>query len=726
VRSMTLRELQGRLPRAAARARVTIRLATTLPNIDGPFAPEVGFNRAVADDVHLSLGEPVAAPAPLRPPAAHVPRYRHVFLFYFENQDVDNIVGDRKLAPYYNRLRAQGASLDQMYAEEHPSDGNYLALAGGSVFGLPLDDPPEENSQYTIHAPNIADRIDAAHESWKVYDQSAAGPCDDTVHRYHWDDDQPMLFFADVRDRPAYCARHVVPLEAMGHDLAHASTTPNFVWVGINDCVDMEGCGIQSGDRFLAKELGQIMRSPAWRTQRSLAIVTFDEDRVDHERPAQRIPTVVLASHGVRRGYVSHRRDTHYSLLRTIEGALGLRTLTNNDRFAQPLNDIFSASARGAVAPASPYAHRRSGADSSGRTLTIPPPFGGPPSPAPEPFAPATAFVASSTKNYVTPITLATSRKGKPIKVGRDPAAIALSPDDLTAYVVNSGSGTVTPIDTATRRAGRPIRVGRDPRAIAITPDGRLALVADSGSNAVTPINLQLGRALKPIAVGAQPRGLVIAPDGLTAYVLDWGGSEVTPIYPETRTAGRPLHVGGYPSAIAIARGGRRAYVTGYGSDTVTPIALHALDARALTPIPVGAAPDALALTPSGATAEVVSGDTDTVSPVATAAGSAGRPIPVGSSPNAVTISRSGATAYVVNTVSGTVTPIDVAQHRAGRPISVGRFSYPTQIALAPHGPGAVVTGTFAGTVRLLNTRTRAVSRPITVGGYPTAVAITG
>jgi hypothetical protein len=178
-----------------------------------------------------------------------VPRYKHVFLFYFENQDVRAIVGVRRRAPYYNSLLSQGSELGQMYAEEHPSDGNYLALAGGSTFGIPLTDPLEINSQYTIHAANIGDRIDAAGETWKDYEQSSAGPCDDTVHGFYWDDDLPMLYFADIRDRPGYCAAHDVPLASMTSDLSQAASTPNFSWVGINDCDDMEGCGIRAGDR---------------------------------------------------------------------------------------------------------------------------------------------------------------------------------------------------------------------------------------------------------------------------------------------------------------------------------------------------------------------------------------------------------------------------------------------------------------------------------------------
>ena len=110
------------------------------------------------------------------------------------------------------------------------------------------------------------------------------------------------------------------------------ATTPNFAWVAPDDCTDMEGCGIAAGDAFLKTELTQIMNSPAWRTQRSLAIITFDEDATDGQRPAQRVPTLVLASQGVRPGYTDPTRYTHYSMLRTVEAALGLGTLTANDR----------------------------------------------------------------------------------------------------------------------------------------------------------------------------------------------------------------------------------------------------------------------------------------------------------------------------------------------------------------------------------------------------------
>ena len=717
---MSRRTATGTVPAGAVSARVTLILATTLTSNDGPYAPKVGYDWALADGLRFSVSAPVRRPPPLVPPAAHVPRYQHVFLFYFENEDFGSVIGNTAQAPYLNSLVPRGSLLADSFAEEHPSDGNYLALAGGSTFGVPLTDPLEINPRYTIDARNISDLLGAAHQTWKEYLQSADGPCDDTVHGYYWDDDLPMTYFANVRNRPGFCSAHLVPLQALRTDLASAATTPNFAWVGANDCTDMEGCGIRSGDEFLAAEFGAIERSPAWRTQRSLAIITFDEDGYDHEHPAQRVATLVLGSRGVRQGYVSHVRYTHYSLLRTIEGALGLGTLTPNDRYAQPVNDVFghqpAPPAPATVLPAAQPSRARAPA-AAGRAALSPGAAA-----APGGTRHPTAFVVNSASATVTPVDLTTRRAGPPIPVGARPQAIAVTPDGRTAYVANSGSGTVTPIDTATRRAGTPIATGAGPVAVAVTPDGRTAYVANSGSGTVTPIDTATGRAGTPIRAGTGPRAIAISPDGRTAYVLDWGGAAVTPIDTATGRAGPQIRVGSYPFAVAFAPDGRTAYVASYGADTVTPI--DVATGRPGHAIRAGQAPDALAVSPDGRTVYAVGGDSDTVIPIGTGTGLAGRGIPVGYSPAAIAIS--GSTAYVVNTISGTVTPVSTRTGHAGPPIPAGVYNYPTAITVAPGSGTAVVVGTYAGKITLIDTRTRRAIAQIKVGAYPVAAAIAG
>ena len=723
-RGLAGRAAAGVVPKRAVSARVTLVLATSLTNFDGPYSPYRGYDRAVADGLRFSVSAAVGPAPRLVPPAVHVPRYQHVFLFYFENQDFGSVIGNTRKAPYLNGLLRQGSLLADSFAEEHPSDGNYLAMAGGSTSGVPPTNPLEANPRYTIAARNLGDLLDASHRSWKEYLQSANGPCDDTVHGYYWNDDLPMTYFADVRGRPAYCSAHLVPLESLPADLATTASTPSFAWLGANDCADMEGCGIRAGDRFLAAELGAVMRSPAWRTQRSLAIITVDEDAYDHEHPAQRVPTLILGSAGVRQGYVSHVRYTHYSLLRTIEAALGVGTLTRNDRYARPANDVFGRGrARGGPAwrPApvrapGPVTAAPGRPEPAGRRAVQRP--GRLPAYAHHP----TAFAVNYGSGTVTPVDLVSKRAGTPIRVGKDPSAIAITPSGRTAYVANSGSGTVTPIDTITGRAGRPIRVGRDPRAIAITPSGRTAYVANSGSGTVTPIDTITGRAGRPIRVGRDPRAITVTPGGRTAYALDWGSAAVTPIDTATGRAGAPIPVGSYPFAIAIGSRGTTAYVACYGSDTVTPITIATgHPARA---IPVGQAPDAIAAAPSGKTVYAAGGDSDTLTPITTRTGHAGPAIPVGYSPAAITVARRGATAYVVNTISGTVTPVSTLTGRADPPIHVGIYTYPLAITLTPSGGTAAVVGTYAGRLILINTRTRRVIAKITVGRYPLTAAI--
>jgi YVTN family beta-propeller protein len=717
----------GVLPAGTTAAQVTIVLATSLTDANGPNAPLTGYNRAIATDLSLTVSAPVAGPALLTPPKAQIPGYQHVFLFYFENEDFGQVVGNTKQAPYLNGLLRQGSLLSQFYAEEHPSDGNYLALAGGSAFGIPLDDPEEENSQYTINARNIGDLADAAHETWTAYLQSANGPCDDTVHTYYWNDDQPMLYFADVRDRPAYCAAHVTPLESLPSDLASAATTPNFAWIAPNDCTDMEGCGIAAGDAFLAQELGMIMTSPAWLTQRSLAIITFDEDAQDFQHPAQRVATIILGSAGVRQGYVSSVRYTHYSLLRTIEAALGLGTLTANDRYAEPVNDVFDPGQADLSADAVASEPASAGSAPTGPMSAGPMSAGGQAEAAPAAVTQAgqatrqpVAWVANYGSATVTPVNLTSRKAGHAIGVGTDPDAIVSTPEGRTVYVANGGSGTVTPIDTATGRAGPPIKVGADPVALAVTPDGKTVYVANEGSGTVTPIDTATNRAGPPIKAGAGPRAIAVTPDGRTAYVVDWEGGTVTPVDTATDEALPPIQVGSFPSAIVISPHGGTAYVASYGSDTVTPITVATQAAG--QPIPAGYAPDALAVTPDGQDLFAVDGNSDRVTPIATGTGQPGHAVAVGYSPVAVTTSASG-TAYVVSSIAGTVTPL-AASGRAGAPISVGLYSYPTAMSIT--GSTAVVLDTFAGQVTLVNTRTRRAFAPVTVGSFPVAVAISG
>jgi Phosphoesterase family len=328
------------VPAGTVAVVVSLVMTTPATNYDSRHGSIPGYNRSYADNLSFTVSTPVRSPVPLAPPTTAVPAYDHVFLVMMENQDRDSIIGNTARAPYLNSLLSKGVSLSSMYGEVHPSDPNYLALSAGTTFRV-MSNPIEDNPAYTLDAPNIGDLVENAGKTWRAYYQSANGPCDNTVHPPYYNDDLPFLFFKDIKENAARCASHLVPLPQMAIDLKSTATTPSFSWWGYDDCYDMEGCGIKAGDTALAQDIGNILASPAWKTQRSLLVVTFDEDGYDLQRPAQLIPTIVLASTGVPMGTVNTTRYDHYNLLRTIEGVLGLGTLTQNDAYAQPMADLF-------------------------------------------------------------------------------------------------------------------------------------------------------------------------------------------------------------------------------------------------------------------------------------------------------------------------------------------------------------------------------------------------
>lgn len=298
----------------------------------------------------LTLNTAVTAPV-LTPPSSNVPHFDHVFFVYMENENEnsslapansgDYIVGNPS-APYLNKTVApMGALLADTFATQHPSDPNYLAVTGGSPFNATVN--LTKPGQYSDT--NLADRLNAAGLSWKGYAEGMNGNCDLTDHGYYYYDDDAFLDYADNTTPVSYCAAHNQPLTQLATDLQSTSTTPAFSWVVADDYSNMEQGGVPAGDSWLSSTLPQIFNSPAWTTQRSLLVITWDEGYAKSYGPSypNQVASYVAASQGlVKAGYTSTNYYDHYSLLATIDQALGLKPLTTNDQYAQSIDDIWN------------------------------------------------------------------------------------------------------------------------------------------------------------------------------------------------------------------------------------------------------------------------------------------------------------------------------------------------------------------------------------------------
>ena len=90
------------------------------------------------------LGFPRAAKA--------IPPYSHIVIVEYENKVGTEIIGSPD-CPYITQLSQQGAWLTNFYAQQHPSEPNYLDLFSGANQGV-NDDGNYDSPAWTT--PNLA------------------------------------------------------------------------------------------------------------------------------------------------------------------------------------------------------------------------------------------------------------------------------------------------------------------------------------------------------------------------------------------------------------------------------------------------------------------------------------------------------------------------------------------------------------------------------------------
>ncbi len=244
----------------------------------------------------------------------------HVAVIVMENEEYGDILGSSS-APFINSLARRYAVATGMYAITHPSLPNYLALTGGSTFGIDSD-----CTGCSVSASSLVDQLEAAHLSWRAYMEDLPRPCftGASAGEYAKKHD-PFAYYTRVTRSPARCA-NIVPLSRLAAD-ERGGTLPRFLWISPNLCHDMHDCSVSTGDRFLA---GLVPRLLGALGRRGLLFLTWDEGSSDDGccRLARggHIVTIV-AGDGARPHARLTKPTDHYSVLQTIEDLLGLERL---------------------------------------------------------------------------------------------------------------------------------------------------------------------------------------------------------------------------------------------------------------------------------------------------------------------------------------------------------------------------------------------------------------
>lgn len=244
-----------------------------------------------------------------------------------ENHEFGEIVGN-PAAPFINRLARRGALAERYFAVAHPSLPNYLALLGGSTFGIVSD-----CSDCAARGGNLALQLTRAGISWRAYMEGLPHPCfrGDVSGEYVRRHD-PFMYFPSIASVAARCAR-VVPAGRLDADIRRRSL-PEFAWIEPGLCHGGHDCGIELVDKYLARLVPRLSSQlgPA-----GFLVVTFDEGKSDlgccGGPGGGRVATIV-AGPKVRSGARLRRRYDHYSLLATIEEAFALPRLRGARRAA--------------------------------------------------------------------------------------------------------------------------------------------------------------------------------------------------------------------------------------------------------------------------------------------------------------------------------------------------------------------------------------------------------
>ena len=117
----------------------------------------------------------------------------------------------------------------------------------GSTQGITSD-----CTECTANAPNLADRLERAHRTWKAYLQGLPRPCSRPAGagRYAKKHD-PFTYDDAIARDPARCRRRV-PLTQLAADVRR-DRLPDFAFVAPDLCEDTHDCSVATGDRFLAR-----------------------------------------------------------------------------------------------------------------------------------------------------------------------------------------------------------------------------------------------------------------------------------------------------------------------------------------------------------------------------------------------------------------------------------------------------------------------------------------
>jgi len=221
--------------------------------------------------------------------------------------------------PYAYGLAKKYGYATHYAAIRHPSLPDYLAIAGGSTFGVTDDAPP---SSHKIHGRSIFGRAITSGKTAGAYVGSMSTNCKLTDSGPYAVKHNPWAYFADADER-SWCNKYDRPVG----DLTKAAAAGNLPNVGMvipNLNQDAHDGSLATADAWFKGQMVAVLAGSDWKSGRLAIVLTADED---NRFAGNRVLTVVI--HRSQHGHIVATGLTHYSLTRLYASVTHTTPLRN-------------------------------------------------------------------------------------------------------------------------------------------------------------------------------------------------------------------------------------------------------------------------------------------------------------------------------------------------------------------------------------------------------------
>lgn len=232
--------------------------------------------------------------------------------------------------PYAFSLAMRYGYATNFVATRHPSLPNYIAIAGGSTYGISSSADPSSNKP--VRGESVFGQAIRAGKTAVTYADGMPNNCRTTNGGDKYGvRHNPWVYFISERE---LCNRFDVPVDRLGADIT-AGRLPHVGMVIPNNCNNAHDCSLGTADKWFQLWMERIFQGPDWKSGKLAVILTADED---DKKSGNVILTVVI--HPSQKGNVVKTRLTHYSLSKLLSELTGSPPLINA-KTAPSMSDAF-------------------------------------------------------------------------------------------------------------------------------------------------------------------------------------------------------------------------------------------------------------------------------------------------------------------------------------------------------------------------------------------------